>query len=169
MTPNTSPKHNELLGLLMLMFLQQIYRKWIAGSECPFIPQLYLSVQIIVDHSNRYKVCLIHFSFASTIFQHLWKATFSQSLIKFIPYSLSLKKVKIVESMEEEATTTTKFLLLKQKLDNRDQWSSSDHGGVQLSESSPTTTSFVELISTLVAVCGSYTFGNAVSTITILL
>ncbi|KAL4637241.1 hypothetical protein ACB092_03G064500 [Castanea dentata] len=64
--------------------------------------------------------------------------------------------------MEEEATTTTKFLLLKQKLDNRDQWSSSDHGGVQLSESSPTTTSFVVLISTLVAVCGSYTFGNAV-------
>lgn len=67
--------------------------------------------------------------------------------------------------MEEEATTATRSLLLKQKLDNSDQWSSSDHGGVQLSESSPTTTSFVVLISTLVAVCGSFTFGNAVSTV----
>ena len=60
--------------------------------------------------------------------------------------------------MDEEATTRS--LLLKQNL-------VSDHGDVMLSESSSTTTSIV-VLSTLVAVCGSYTFGNAVSTFTIL-
>ncbi|XP_030961468.1 sugar transporter ERD6-like 5 isoform X3 [Quercus lobata] len=64
--------------------------------------------------------------------------------------------------MEEEEEAITRSLLLKQKLDSNHQWSStSDHGGVQLSESSSTTTSIV-VLSTLVAVCGSFTFGSAV-------
>ncbi|XP_030960039.1 sugar transporter ERD6-like 5 [Quercus lobata] len=63
--------------------------------------------------------------------------------------------------MEEEAATTRGSLLLKQKLDNNDQWSSSDHGGMQLSESLSTTTPIV-VLSTLAAVCGSFTFGSAV-------
>ena len=76
--------------------------------------------------------------------------------------------MKSVESMEEEEESITRSQLLKQKLDSNHQWSStSDHGGVQLSESSSTTTSIV-VLSTLVAVCGSFTFGSAVSTITIL-
>ncbi|XP_050274559.1 sugar transporter ERD6-like 5 isoform X3 [Quercus robur] len=76
--------------------------------------------------------------------------------------SLRNKKVKSVESMEEEEEAITRSLLLKQKLDSNHQWSStSDHGGVQLSESSSTTTSIV-VLSTLVAVCGSFTFGSAV-------
>ncbi|XP_050274566.1 sugar transporter ERD6-like 5 isoform X5 [Quercus robur] len=62
---------------------------------------------------------------------------------------------------EEEAATTRGSLLLKQKLDNNDQWSSSDHGGMQLSESLSTTTPIV-VLSTLAAVCGSFTFGSAV-------
>ncbi|KAM3752814.1 hypothetical protein ACB098_03G047100 [Castanea mollissima] len=64
--------------------------------------------------------------------------------------------------MEEEEEAITRSLLLKQKLDSNHQWSStSDHGGMQLSESSSTTTSIV-VLSTLVAVCGSFTFGSAV-------
>jgi K+ transporter len=61
--------------------------------------------------------------------------------------------------MEEEGATA-RTLLLEPKLDNR------DHGGVVVvtgSESSSPTT-FILVLSTLVATGGSYTFGNGVST-----
>ena len=128
-------------------------------KESPFIPQSVLSVRSLLTTRIEIMYIWYIFPFPQPIF-NIFKKLHCWSL----PLSLTTESENI-ESMEEEATTTTRSLLLKQKLDNSDQWSSSDHGGVQLSESSPTTTSFVVLISTLVAVCGSYTFGNAVSTV----
>ncbi|XP_062144022.1 sugar transporter ERD6-like 5 isoform X2 [Alnus glutinosa] len=61
--------------------------------------------------------------------------------------------------MEEGATTRT--LLLEPKLENSD-----DHGGVVVlttsDHESSSTISFILVLSTLVATCGSYTFGNGV-------
>lgn len=153
----------------MLIFLYHICRNAL------YIKSLFISqVSIVVLNCSSLwnKVLFDTFFFLLLNLFSTSSGWFSQSLIKFIPLKypllfISHKKVILVESMEEEAATTRGSLLLKQKLDNNDQWSSSDHGGMQLSESLSTTTPIV-VLSTLVAVCGSFTFGSAVSTITIL-
>lgn len=63
-----------------------------------------------------------------------------------------------------EGQATTRSPLLNQSLDHNGQLScTGNHGGLLLSESSSaTTTTFIIILSTLISVCGSFAFGNAV-------